>query len=365
MKKHQGAIVMGFCLVFGLGIGFVFAQDLKSESIFKKWFKEQDKILIDTSGLSVSALREIHVRPEGNIVFLDPRAGCLFEFDSSGKFIRKIGGRGQGPGEFMMPIAACLDFAGHLYVADSKTRRVSIFNQDGSFVSSFIHAANHGYPSIMRTDSHRNLFLEVLALPPEGRIMPDWFYKYSANGRALGSFFEAGTDTDWILSMYPRFAFDLSGDTIYAMQIHAYEINLIDADGKLLKTIGEPPDYWVKPEFKNRISGRSFRSQTELVDLLTGLSKSWTRIIKLQVIEGKYIVVMTLANGLVRGIEETYLLDIWTIEGRKVVTGIPSPYALLCSDAKGNCYFLLDSTEETALDEDPKYTIGKFKIDAD
>jgi len=135
-RKSFNVAVYLLSIVFLL---FFESGDLRSESAFEKWFKEHSVIKIDTAGLSVSGLREILVGPGGEIIFLTPKESCLFEFDSEGKFIKKIGRQGQGPGEFMTPIAFCFDKDGNLYIADSKTHRISILRPDNTLVSSFIY----------------------------------------------------------------------------------------------------------------------------------------------------------------------------------------------------------------------------------
>jgi hypothetical protein len=66
---------------------------------------------------------------------LDYKEANVKKFDASGKFVRVIGGRGQGPGEFTFPsLIAC---SGERFIVwDTGARRFSLFKLSGEFVKS-------------------------------------------------------------------------------------------------------------------------------------------------------------------------------------------------------------------------------------
>lgn len=51
----------------------------------------------------LSGVSDATVQSDGGIVILDCLSAELRYFDSSGRFLRAIGGRGEGPGEFSIP----------------------------------------------------------------------------------------------------------------------------------------------------------------------------------------------------------------------------------------------------------------------
>ncbi|KAI6660280.1 Tripartite motif-containing protein 3 isoform X2 [Oopsacas minuta] len=65
-------------------------------------------------------------------------AGCLLIFDLKGNFIKQIGTRGSGKGQFNSPygIAISID-NGDIYVCDHSNNRIQIFSQDYSYKSQF------------------------------------------------------------------------------------------------------------------------------------------------------------------------------------------------------------------------------------
>lgn len=73
---------------------------------------------------------------DGNIVVADQKACQLFMFDNRGNFIRNIGKKGEGPGEFMNPF--CMSATSEkIIVSDTKNMRVQFYNIKGDYLRSF------------------------------------------------------------------------------------------------------------------------------------------------------------------------------------------------------------------------------------
>ena len=73
---------------------------------------------------------------DGNIYVLDARDAVIRLFGSQGSFIRTIGRKGQGPGEFERPI--CMDVLpnGNILVVDQSLMRLTTFAENGRFAKS-------------------------------------------------------------------------------------------------------------------------------------------------------------------------------------------------------------------------------------
>lgn len=65
-------------------------------------------------------------------IFVKDKNRSLFMFDSNGRFIRKFGGIGQGPGEYVDLTDFFVDK--YIYIWDNMQNRLSIFNKDGMFL---------------------------------------------------------------------------------------------------------------------------------------------------------------------------------------------------------------------------------------
>lgn len=83
--------------------------------------------LTSVSGLTVGR--------DGRVYVSQPQEGIVRVYDARGRFLRKIGRSGEGPGEFERP--SRLGWRGDtLWVGDSPQARISLFRQDGSYVRS-------------------------------------------------------------------------------------------------------------------------------------------------------------------------------------------------------------------------------------
>ena len=71
---------------------------------------------------------------EGNFYVTDWDKREILKYDPSGKYIRTIGRKGQGPGEFQNLSVVRFDRKGTLYVTDLSSQRISFFDKDGTYL---------------------------------------------------------------------------------------------------------------------------------------------------------------------------------------------------------------------------------------
>ena len=67
------------------------------------------------------------------LIISDSRSACLKVFDSSGKFLRKIGEKGMEDGQFRKPWGLCVDHHENLLVTDYGLGRVQQFTIEGQY----------------------------------------------------------------------------------------------------------------------------------------------------------------------------------------------------------------------------------------
>jgi len=81
---------------------------------------------------------DIDADSSGNIYILDSRDTLIRRFDEKGAYVRPIGRKGQGPGEFQNP--ACMEVApgGTILVADPYQMRLVTMAPNGDFIKSTI-----------------------------------------------------------------------------------------------------------------------------------------------------------------------------------------------------------------------------------
>lgn len=71
------------------------------------------------------------------VIIMDSGNRCLYFFTEEGKYIRKIGGKGQGPREFLGLHYLDINNNGDIYTYDINNQRLTIFSKDGFYLSSF------------------------------------------------------------------------------------------------------------------------------------------------------------------------------------------------------------------------------------
>jgi DNA-binding beta-propeller fold protein YncE len=78
---------------------------------------------------------DLEVDPGQFLIYIvDAGSNRVLVFDFHGKFLKAIGNKGQGPGEFMRPTGMCLLMDSGLAVADFGNNRIQIFDKSGKFV---------------------------------------------------------------------------------------------------------------------------------------------------------------------------------------------------------------------------------------
>ena len=81
-----------------------------------------------------SRISGLDVDDDGNIYVLDSRSAQVRVFDERGLFLRAIGRKGQGPGELEMPIFVKVGHPGELIVFDYLRQNLITFSLDGKYL---------------------------------------------------------------------------------------------------------------------------------------------------------------------------------------------------------------------------------------
>ncbi len=117
----------------------------------------------------------------GYLATIDFRNVAVRLYGPDGKFLRAIGRRGEGPGEYRVPFAAF--FKDSLYVYDPQLRRASVFTVDGKLVRTVPTTANDQFPIFF--DARGLMALRVSSSVPGGRV-GRWVY-HSRDGKRVDS----------------------------------------------------------------------------------------------------------------------------------------------------------------------------------
>lgn len=350
-----------------MGGGLLFLAFLNSNIVagiptpFEGRFIKQSKISLSTGGLGIGYLWSLAADDNGRLFFLDARGRQVLVFDNDGRFVSRVGNNGPGPGEFQGPRTVYIDSRHRIYIVDSKSRKINIYGPEGKYQSSFLFSSSHG-PGDITVDSHKGVFMGALSVPTGSGARCDWLQKYDSQGRFVRSFYKDISGKDWVFRMNPNFLFDVSEDLIYAMQINRYDIQVFNNNGDLVKSFGRAPGYYRAPDESYVMDDTKFPSVEKIKAELYRLMESWTRPMHLEIVDPGTILIQSAANGLIKGISTKYVIDLWSTNGDLITEEIPCDYQFLCSDRKGNCYFLESTNQDEALEKDAEYIIGKYSL---
>lgn len=98
-------------------------------------FSLPDEELIDKN-VYLRSPQKLHIDKTGNIFVSDVVTHSILKFDSKGGFLKRIGRKGKGPGDFFRPFDINI-FNGNIIVYDDGNHRIQILDQNGSYQKSF------------------------------------------------------------------------------------------------------------------------------------------------------------------------------------------------------------------------------------
>ena len=117
---------------------------------------------------------DVVVAPNGDIFVAEGHGGAndrILKFSKDGKFIKSIGKKGSGPGEFNGPHALAFDSKGRLIVGDRSNNRIQIVDQDGKFIS---ETTEFGRPSGIWVDKNDVLYVADSESGSVNPNRPEW-----------------------------------------------------------------------------------------------------------------------------------------------------------------------------------------------
>ncbi|MCJ7579608.1 MAG: 6-bladed beta-propeller [Candidatus Aminicenantes bacterium] len=190
-------------------------------------------------------------------------------FGSDGKYIRKIGAKGDGPGEFQSIIYLAVTEDGQLMVIDSRAKRTSFFDSSGKFLKSFQWQNSYSRFHLMKNSSY--VTSEVVR-GSDPQFM--WLYvkEIDFGGEEIRSYGEftlekplivrqgnASNFMSFPVSPSSLFSGDQEREIFYHCLNNKYLIEVYDTSGKVYRKIDRPyepiqftdkdkEEYWARYE---------------------------------------------------------------------------------------------------------------------
>jgi hypothetical protein len=195
-----------------------------------------------------------------NLYILDSGNNRIQKLDSEAKFIKTIGRKGQGPGEFQAASSMDIDTENNLFVFDVRSRRIEVLSSDGKPLRTIkFRAFSTGHIRLLKTGLIvRGGSLDFGIVMGKVKKLPKLLEIVDQNGKSKLAFGEAKDYADGNTSWFAN-QFDLDSDAeknIYLSFQRQNRIEKYTPDGKLLWRANRPLNYGTEVIEKGFISRR-------------------------------------------------------------------------------------------------------------
>ncbi len=189
-----------------------------------------------------------------NIYIIDIQDQVIKVFDPNGKYLRTIGRKGEGPGEFKSIQYQAFLPDGRLLVMDYSAHRSSFFDSSGNFIESYQWRKRLAQLHFVTNSSYIvNEYTYEEDMPSEGRKL--WIKEYNFEGNEICSFGEfveskikeVSEGNRSVMMGVPHspksiFAADQNRQFLYHFLNNNYIIEMYDKSGKVFRKIDRPYD---------------------------------------------------------------------------------------------------------------------------
>jgi len=174
---------------------------------------------------------DISQENHGNIYIADKDSSRIFIFENNGAYRTLFGKRGNGPGDLIRPLKVlpCKDY---INIYDSGNSRISTFNKDGIFQSSF--RIYNFYCDIAISKKGEYFAIPAIVQPEYQKGL---IHRLSSSGELIKSFGQIPPDINAPLQLWGRIAINNEREEIYLLYINFLIVQIFNFDGELLKEV--------------------------------------------------------------------------------------------------------------------------------
>jgi len=277
-----------------------------------------------------------------SIIILDMQSHLVHEFSIEGKYIKQIGQKGGGPGEYYFPGSLASDSENNIYIFDYRSAKINMYDSSGNYQDNLKFSNK-----IPVSSPFNSLFIDsngdILKLLNENGIAKLAKYKRSnlsqvystnlsdANTRIIVNHFELSNGI----------TVDKSNNRIYYVVPCDYKIQEIDINtGKQIRSFGNKPSNF--HPLNKKYYGLSSSGD---LNVLSAINSSTTTVISnsLQILKGKYL----LTGHYYKGNECWQVYDIDSVDIVKTIESVPKygAYNLRYASKNGLLYVYYPPTE--------------------
>lgn len=187
-----------------------------------------------TEECPIAYITDMAVDSKGNFIIADGwQVQAVFVFSQEGTFIKQLGRKGQGPGEYINPVSVEVSQKGNIWIVDYGNNRICIFSRDMNYKNQIVCTSRILH--YLHLNSRNEIYMYRSQANPLKPNTKDTIFRYDDQGNKIDSFapfpkqalkvkFWAGQDGMTIGKH----------DFIYEMNPLYYNIRKYSPDGKLI-----------------------------------------------------------------------------------------------------------------------------------
>jgi len=118
-------------------------------------------------------INEVEVAGDGRMYVFDRQVPALREYDTNGKYVRTLGGKGAGPGEYTQANGVAVHRDGRVVLWDAGTAHINVHGPDGAFITSWPLPGGSGFHTsgALFVDTAGNTYARTrIGDPPEATM---------------------------------------------------------------------------------------------------------------------------------------------------------------------------------------------------
>jgi hypothetical protein len=259
----------------------------------------------------------------------------VYLFDTTGAFLKRIGRTGRGPGEYLDPMIVCFNPEGGFYIYDRYQLRMDIYDSNDQYTRT---VEVRKFFNRMKIDTSGNLFFFTWTVT-DSRSWDATVFKYDKSVNFQTKFFpEPDVFSPAGGAWGGGIAID-SQNFLYGITSYEYKISVFNNDGKLVKSMVDPPGYYLPILKKATHDTQMDRNR------LGSFHQSWSCIINLQLYDDSFLFVFVrhpVGSG-----EAEYYIDIYDVDGGVYKIGVKSPIPFTAVNAivRGSNLYILQNGE--------------------
>lgn len=277
-------------------------DEIEKAKNFEDIFKVED--VITFKGKIIGSIEQFIKLPNGNLLIKDGVSKEVYVFGQNGEFLREIGGKGSGPGEFLNPVDVKFNFKDELiYVLDIKLSRIIVFDTLGRYQFSF-NIKRRGEHMVLSPDDGKIYVYGI------GYVSEDMVSCYDINGKLLFTFCKP---SDFIKELKIPITGRAGGivfesGKIFLIHPYEYIIRIFDRDGENIRNVNINSDLYKPPKTSGNLL-LDIKSFTPILSPVLNLDGVFFVIIQVQSEAGikNYIDIIYLPEG--RVLKSVYLSD--------------------------------------------------------